>query len=354
LEKDNRNYKSKSRKSFFIIITFLIITVVCFCAILFFGEYLFPNKAYEVPVSIHNENTGRDNASDIDKTSHELPAGLDESPMDMTNQSDNDEQSKIEKKKEDLENLKRDIEGYISQFPGKYGLYFINLETGQEFGINDTDEYIAASTSKLPINLYLYARIEDKTIEPEDVLVYIEEDFEAGSGIVQNGSYGDRYTVREASRLSIEISDNCAINMIIRLCGIDNIRQYMLDIGGSIYYGPRYRTCPKDMAMYLKELYRLYLENPEVYGELINYLQNTIFNDRINALLPDDIKVAHKVGNQVSSMSDVGIVFADQPYVLAMMSDNVNPSEACEVIAKVSKMIFDCTQEAYKSDEHVN
>jgi beta-lactamase class A len=128
----------------------------------------------------------------------------------------------------------------------------------------------------------------------------------------------------------------------------------MLDIGGSIYYGPRYRTCPKDMAMYLKELYRLYLENPEVYGELIDYLQNTIFNDRINALLPDDIKVAHKVGNQVSSMSDVGIVFADQPYVLAMMSDNVNPSEACEVIAKVSKMIFDCTQEAYKSDEHVN
>jgi len=240
-----------------------------------------------------------------------------------------------------IEELKESLEDYISQQKGRYGLYFINLVTGEEFGINDKERYIAASTTKLPMNLMLYRKIAAGEIDFNDKLVYLEEDFEPGSGIIQKSPYGTEYTVRETARLSIVYSDNCGINMIIRLLGIDNIRQYMLDIGGTIYYGRDHRSCPYDLAVYARELYRFYQQEPEIAGILIEDLQNTLWNDRINKLLPEDVKVAHKIGNYTGVYNDVGIVFAEEPYALAIMSENIDQSVAGNVIAQLSKKIYD-------------
>ena len=99
-----------------------------------------------------------------------------------------------------MEGLKKEIEDYILEQPGKYGLYFINLVNGDEFGINDKDEFIAASTTKLPMNLLLYKKIASGEIDPNSILTYLEEDFEPGSGVVQKSEYGTEYTVREIAR----------------------------------------------------------------------------------------------------------------------------------------------------------
>lgn len=244
-----------------------------------------------------------------------------------------------------IDGLKRLVEDFIIRQSGKYGVTFIDLATDESFGIQDTDEYIAASTSKLPMNLLLYTKIESGEVDPEMVLVYKESHFEPGTGIIQNSPYGTKYTVRETSALSIRKSDNCGINMIIDLLGIDNIRNYIMDLGGKVYYGERHRSCPHDMALVARELYRLYLENPEVYGEMIGYLENTDWNDRINALLPKDVHVAHKIGNQTKTANDVGIVFASHPYVLSVMTDNVDFQTACGKIAELSKLIYDYVEE---------
>ena len=238
------------------------------------------------------------------------------------------------------EGLKKLVEDFVSQQSGKYGVTFIDLATGESFGIKDTDEYIAASTSKFPINLLLYTKIESGEIDPEMKLEYKKSDFEAGTGIIQGSPYGTQYTVRETSKLAIQKSDNCGVNMIIDLLGLENCRQYIVDLGGVVYYGDRHRSCPHDMALVAKELYRHYLENPEVYGEMINNLENTDWHDRIDSLLPKDVKVAHKIGNQTRTANDVGIVFASHPYVLSVMTDNVDFGTACTQIGKLSKMIY--------------
>lgn len=240
-----------------------------------------------------------------------------------------------------IDELKRNLEEYIELQEGRYGLYYINLVTGDEFGINDKERYIAASTTKLPMNLLLYKKVAAGEVDLNDKLVYLEEDFEPGAGIIQNSPFGTEYTVRETARLSIVYSDNCGINMIIRLLGIDNIRKYMMDIGGTIYYGRDHRSCPYDLAVYARELYRFFQEEPEIAGILIEDLQNTMWNDRINKLLPEDVKVAHKIGNFDGVYNDVGIIFAEEPYVLAVMSENIDQSVASNVIAQLSKKIYD-------------
>lgn len=237
--------------------------------------------------------------------------------------------------------LKKLITDYISKLPGKYGVTFIDLATGETVEVNDKVEYIAASTSKLPINVLLYKNIEAGKVSLDDMLTYKKEDLESGTGIIINSAYGTQYTVRETSKLSIQKSDNCGVNMLIRLLGIENVRNYIDEVGGNVHYGKTHRSCPYDMARIAEDLYKLYLNNEDVYGELIYNMENTDWSDRIDAKLPDEVKVAHKIGNQTSTRNDVGIVFATHPYVLSIMSDNVNIDAATKAIADLSKEIYD-------------
>ncbi len=248
-----------------------------------------------------------------------------------------------------MDGLKKIITDYTAGLSGKYGVTFIDLATGEMVNVKDTDRYIAASTSKLPINVLLYKNIEAGKVSLDDMLTYKKEDFESGTGIIQKSAYGTQYTVRETSKLSIRKSDNCGVNMLIRLLDIQNVRQYLVDLGGKVYYDERHRSCPYDMALVAQDLYKHYLKNEAVYGELINNLENTDWHDRIDAQLTG-VKVAHKIGNQVKTANDVGIVFASHPYVLSIMTDNVDFGTACKAQATLSKKIYDYV-ESYASKD---
>jgi len=74
---------------------------------------------------------------------------------------------------------------------------------------------------------------------------------------------------------------------------------------------------------------------------LIEDLQNTEWNDRINKFLPADVKVSHKIGTFTNVYNDVGIVFASEPYVVAIMSEDIEHEVASDVIGEISKRIYD-------------
>ena len=244
-----------------------------------------------------------------------------------------------------MDELKKMVEDFVSQQSRRYGVTSIDLATGESFGVQDKEEYIAASSTKLPMVLLLYIRMEEGEVNPDMLLEYKPEHLEYGTGIIQNSPYGTEYTVLKTAELAIRKSDNCGINMIIELLDIENIRQYMVDLGGVVYYDRRHRSCPYDIALASQELYRRYLNNPEAYEKLIEDLENTDWRDRIDALLPDHVPVAHKIGTQTRTVNDAGIVFASHPYVLSVMTDNVDVGTACKKIAELSKMIYDFVEE---------
>jgi len=163
---------------------------------------------------------------------------------------------------------------YLSTYQGDYGMYFYNLDTNESFGIRDKEKYIAASTSKVPINLYLYKLVAEGKVDLDTEVEYLEEDLEWGTGKIIKEEFGVKYSLRELSKLSIEISDNCAINMIIRTVGKENFINYMNSLGAIVDYHT-YRTCPYDMYLYFDELYKLYNENTEVYSDLMIWDRHT-------------------------------------------------------------------------------
>lgn len=312
------------------------------------AAYLFMNKgktAVTAPTSSSNSATAQSSISTTTPTSSDSTAAT-TSVSDITlngvKTKDHGFLPNIGsvKKSGKMDGLKKLITDYTAGLSGKYGVTFIDLATGEMVNVRDTDRYIAASTSKLPINVLLYKNVESGKVKLDDMLTYQKEDVEPGTGIIQKSAFGTQYTVRETSKLAVTKSDNCGVNMIIRLLDIQNVRQYLVDLGGKVYYDNRHRSCPYDMALVAQDLYKHYLKNEDVYGELINNLENTDWHDRIDAQLTG-VKVAHKIGNQVKTANDVGIVFASHPYVLSIMTDNVDFGTACKNEATLSKKIYD-------------
>nr|WP_276020510.1 serine hydrolase [Acetivibrio straminisolvens] len=239
--------------------------------------------------------------------------------------------------------LKSKLQKYISKFKCRFGIYFIDLHTGREFGINDTEEFFAASTFKIPLNLYVYDSIREGKIDADTVLEYTEEDFEGGTGVIWNKeSFGKTFTVRELLRLSIVYSDNVAVNMLLRCVGKANVKNYMRELGGIRVDDRKNVSCPKDMALYLKKVYEL-SENGDPLGkELVKNMINTKFYDRLPVLLPKNVKIAHKTGNYIGVVHDVGIVYAGRPYIIVVMTKNVkNEQTANKAIANISKTVYD-------------
>jgi beta-lactamase class A len=236
--------------------------------------------------------------------------------------------------------LKEQLAEYIKKFKGIYGIYYYNLSTHEEFGINEEEEYVAASTIKIPLNLYLYTKITSGEVNPKGILPYLKEDYETGTGKLQYRKFGETYTVEELSRLSIVNSDNVAANIIFRFLGKWNVKEYMSQVGGKIINDFKNLSSPKDMALYMKLVYEFYL-NDKVYGkDLMESFLNTEFNDRLPKYLPKTVQIAHKIGTQRKVINDVGIVFLEKPYIISVMSKDINENEASEVIANLSKKIY--------------
>lgn len=261
----------------------------------------------------------------------------------ISKQENKNQEFERQKVREACIELRNELKEYISGFKGEYGIFFIDLNTSIGFGIGGSDEYIAASTIKIPLNLYLYKKIADGTVNPQNTIEYLQEDYEEGTGRIQFEEFGKKYDLRELSMLSIVISDNVAANMLIRFLGRYNFKNYMREIGGTTVVYEENISCPRDMAIYMKRVYEFYGNNKILGKQLMDCLEKTIYNDRIPRLLPSEVRVAHKVGNwPPSSYSDIGIVFAVRPYVISIMSKDVaSQEEAYKVIAHISRKAYD-------------
>lgn len=239
-----------------------------------------------------------------------------------------------------VRNFVADLKEYIAALEGRYGIYFLDISSGLEFGVNENDEFYAASTVKIPLALFLAIQMEEGTIKPDKILEYTVQDFESGCGSLQYGEFGTKHTVLELIELSLRVSDNIAANMLLRAIGYSNLKDFMRSIGGRVVDEDRNITCPKDMALYMLKVYSFSLQS--AYGEIVlSHLKNTVFNDRLPALLPNNVQVAHKIGNWHDSYHDVGIVFTENPYVISIMSEGSSAKDAYREIGNISRMIFD-------------
>jgi beta-lactamase class A len=232
-----------------------------------------------------------------------------------------------------LATLNHQLRSLASRVHAAIALDVLDLETGYNAGFNAAKSMPAASTIKLPVMVEVFAQLEAGRFDLQHRVTLTASDKDYGSGELCDAPAGTTYPVSYLVEKMIDVSDNTATNMLIRLVGRQNINHRMEELGldrthlaadvrtGGWSIRRALRTSPADLVRLLTLMAQRKLIDEWSSNEMIAILEA----DRINTLLPEplppDIPIAHKTGSLNDTLNDAGIVFADEaPYVIAVMT----------------------------------
>lgn len=190
-----------------------------------------------------------------------------------------------------------------------FALSYYNTVTGEELDYNETAFFYGASTYKLPLNLYYYDMQLDGQI--------------TGDTMITQGASLD-----EVHYQSLVYSNNELSYSLWRRIGDwpeykRALRKYFTmtddEIPQSYYYNHVF--CTRMMMDTLKVVW----DGQEVYTELIDYLKlacpDAYFKTYIDT---EQTPIAHKYGSYEGAENDVGIIWAEQPFLLAVYTSGLS------------------------------
>jgi beta-lactamase class A len=104
------------------------------------------------------------------------------------------------------------------------------------------------------------------------------------------------------------------------------------------------KTSNKDMELLLRKIYNNNVANPSLTAEMLGFMRDSDFENRIPADLTKDVTVYHKTGDgDTGEVHDVGIVTHGNTayYIGILTSDAGDATTASQLEAKISKIIYD-------------
>lgn len=207
------------------------------------------------------------------------------------------------------------VEDETANLRGTYGFYVYQFENGVSFGLHEKEIFPAASLIKLPVMLTLFQEAEEGKIDLSDYQEMAE-------------AMGKR-------------SDNTAFNSLVEVLGEEKIQETIDGLGMRKTSFAKNETTPTDIGLFFEKLYQGRIITEAHRDEILDYLTDTAFEERIPAGVPEEIQVAHKIGTDVGTYSDAGIVFAEKPFILVIISKSARESEAEKVLPKITEAVWE-------------
>jgi len=230
-----------------------------------------------------------------------------------------------------LAELRADVRTLAARLPASSAVEVMDLSTGYSAGYNQSRSMPAASTIKIPVMIEVFKQLEAGRFNLQRHVTLLASDKDYGSGELCDLPVDTTYPVSELLEKMIDISDNTATNMLIRLVGRQRINRTMRELGlrhtvltsdvrtTSWNVRQELRSSPSDMVRLLELMAKRRLVDAWASGEMIAILEQDEINTLLPEPLPDDVPIAHKTGSFFDTLDDVGIVYAAQaPYVIAV------------------------------------
>jgi beta-lactamase class A len=253
-----------------------------------------------------------------------------------------------------LADFQAQLVAFSMRAPGHVGIAVEDVATGAATGVNTGAEMPAASTIKIPVMVEVFKQLVAGEFDLNTKVTLRRADKDWGSGDLCSARVGNSYTVQRLLDLMIDVSDNTATNMLIRLVGRQRINETMSDYGlshtklrdfiRSEGNGIRWslRSSPADMAYLLTKMAKEQLIDEWSSRAMIKILREQKHNSLLPEPLPAGTQIAHKTGTLHDTLNDVGIVYAgEDPYVIAVMTTDLPTLESGKrFIRGVSKMTY--------------
>jgi beta-lactamase class A len=228
----------------------------------------------------------------------------------------------------------------VVRFPASTAVEIMDLSTGYRVGYNAGAVMPAASTIKVPVMVEVFKQLENGRFALDRRVTLLASDKDYGSGTLCYGPVGSTYSVDELLSAMIDVSDNTATNMLIRLVGIRAINREMYALGLRHTHLRGYvrtdnwavrqalQSSPRDMVRLLELMAKRELVDDWSSNEMISILEGDQINSLLPEPLPQGIAIAHKTGSFFDTLNDVGIVYATDPYVIAVMTTHLPSLDA--------------------------
>lgn len=244
-------------------------------------------------------------------------------------------------------NLRNQLTQYANSIKDSIGIYFEYLPSGNSIGINASNEYILVSLLKIPVVMAVYLQVEQGKVNLNDVLTVQQKDLDSQFGTLYQKGSGTKITVKDAILLTLADSDNTAKNVLGHLVSNDDILDVFdsLDIPEDSDQNTPV-VSPKNYSSILRSLYLSSYLDRKYSNLLLDDMTKSHFNDQITQPIPNNIKIAHKIGvrevvNDIPVYSDCGIIYLPhRPYILCIMT-KASSDKAKEYMQTISKMIYD-------------
>ena len=215
---------------------------------------------------------------------------------------------------EKIENTKKEFINLTNNYSGIYAFYIYDLNGDYFYGSDYQELMQAASLIKLPVMYLAYKESERGNINLDEYKSLLE-------------AMGQR-------------SDNGAYLKMVSVLGKDKINIAIKDLGMNKTSLEDNVTTPEDVGLFFKKLYKDKILNKENTEEFLKFLTDTSFESWLRPGIPASIRLAHKYGREVHSISDAGIVFSDKPFVIVIMTDGVVESEADEAFPELTRILY--------------
>lgn len=217
-------------------------------------------------------------------------------------------------------------ENYLNE--QNFSMSYYNTVTGESYAFEDTHMMVAASTYKLPLNLYYYQQELAGEIAPDALIAGV-------------------YTLSDCHYQSLVWSNNeISEAMLYQIGSFQEYKQTMRtftdmtddEIDPRYYSGNLY--CTRMMMDALKYLY----DHAADYEEMLSYMKEASPQNGYFRKYVTECEVAHKYGSFEGAENDTGIIYAGQPFLLAVYTQDVAGEEIC---AKAARLMKDYTDEQY-------
>ena len=225
----------------------------------------------------------------------------------------------------------------IRRFPGDVGFYYRVLGEDRVWTHNPDLPLIAASVIKLPVMVTAFRDSLAGTLDLNEAIVVKPEEKMPSCGALTYLHDGLQVTLLDLITLMIIVSDNTAANMLIDRLTPAHVNRTMEALG---IPGVALRRRLFDMAMSRRgiqntvtargigTLLERMATGTLLGGETDRRMVDILLNQQLNGKLPfflhsQNIRCAHKTGEDDNITHDAGIVYAEKPFVICMLSNNV-------------------------------
>lgn len=247
-----------------------------------------------------------------------------------------------------FEPMRAELRKDLAYYDGKVSLYFEYLPTGTSMRFGDTNQLVAASLLKVPVVMELYRLSEMDKISLADEIIIKQEWLDEGYGDLYKKGAGHTLTLRELAAITLEQSDNTALNAIQSVVDEhddDKLKSAYdsldVDFGSD---RESLSMSARAYASFMKCLYFSCYLSVDSSQEIMTYLTKSTYGTtgRIGKYISDDVTIAHKIGVAGNAVqSDCGIVYVpNRNYILCVMLDE-EQDRGGEAIAQISKRVYD-------------